>query len=168
MVRQAATEPRDLKVHRGPLALPVRKETKVNKAYKVNRVQRVLLVLKVKLELRAMLAQWGLQDLRENPAPLVRRASKVLPVQLDLPVRRVTRDLWVLWDPRESKVKSVLLDRWVLWERRVQRVQWVLMVVLLTKLHWLTALLAQSVHGLTRSRVRTASQVAKAQTEELA
>jgi hypothetical protein len=167
MVPQAATELRGLKGLRAQLELPVRKETKVNKVYKVSKVRRALLVLRVKLELRVIQAQWDLQDLKAKPAPLVRRASKVLPVQLGQPVRRVTRDLWVLWDQQEKKVVSVLLDLQVLWERRAQRAQWVLMVALLTSWRWLMALLAQNVPGLTRLRVRTVSQVAKEQTEEL-
>jgi hypothetical protein len=157
-----------LLVLRGLLEPSVRKETKVKLVFKAKSGPKALLVLKVRLVLKALKVELDLRDLKANPAPLVRKASKVLPVQLGLRERRVQRDLWVLWDPRESKVKSVLLDQWVLWERRAQRVKWVLMVALLTKLQWLMALLVQSVHGLTPSKARMESPEPKAQTDELA
>jgi hypothetical protein len=167
VVRLVATELKGHKDPPDPLDLRVRKETKVNKVFRAKLAQKVLLALKVRLDLGEIRAQWDLWDLKGNPAPLVRKASKVLPVQLELPARRVRRDLWVLWDPEELKVKSVLLDQWVLWERRVQRAQWVLMVALLTNWHWLMALLAQSVRGLIHSKAKTESPVAREQTEEL-
>jgi hypothetical protein len=62
----------------------------------------------------------------------LRKASKVLPVQLGLKGRRAHRDLWVLWvlwDPKALKVKSVLLDLQVQTEHRVRRAKWVLRVL---------------------------------------
>lgn len=116
----------DLRVQKGQSA---RKETRVNKVFKVKLDRRAMLVLLAKLDLRALSVQKVLSELRENPAPQVLRASKVLPVQLDLPARRVKLDLWVLWDPKGLKVKSVLLDRQVQTERRVQRALWDLKVL---------------------------------------
>jgi hypothetical protein len=129
MVRLAAMGHKVLKAPRDLKDPSARRETKVNRVFKVKSDHRAKSDQLENLENKVQKAQKAHKDLRENPAPLVRKASKVLPVQLGLRERRVHRDLWVLWDPKDLKVRSVLLDLQVQMEHRVRRAKWVLKVL---------------------------------------
>lgn len=125
-VQTAQPDHKDPRAHKAPKEIAV---SKVLTDYRAKLDHKENRVFKDLLDLRVLLAQMELTELLEKPAPQVRRASKVLPVQLELPARRAKLDLWVLWDPKDLKVKSVLLDLQVQMEHRVRRVKWALRVL---------------------------------------